>query len=48
MPPYVLTNADLEKIRSITEIEDNHFKSCTLDTTFAAEHGADGLEPAVR
>ncbi|MBC8108407.1 MAG: glutamate synthase large subunit, partial [Anaerolineae bacterium] len=40
--------ADLEKIRSITEIEDNHFKSCTLDTTFAADQGAAGLEPSLK
>lgn len=43
----ILTDADLEKIRAITEVEDNHFQSCTLDTTFAAEQGADGLEPAL-
>src|ERR1700719_68720 len=36
----ILTNADLEKIRSISEIGDNHFKSRTLDTTWPAEAGA--------
>src|ERR1019366_10528109 len=40
----ILTNADLEKIRSISEIGDNHFKSRTLDTTFHAGFGAAGLE----
>src|SRR3979409_1927400 len=32
----ILTDADLEKIRSISEIADTHFKSRTLDTTFHA------------
>src|SRR5260221_2233219 len=32
----ILTNADLEKIRSISEVGDNHLKSRTLDTTCAA------------
>ncbi len=41
----ILTDADLEKIRSIREIEDNHFKSCTLDTTFAAEQARPALSP---
>ena len=44
----ILTDKDLEKIRSIGDIEDNHFQSCTLDTTFAAEKGAAGLEPALK
>src|SRR5664280_1965331 len=40
----ILTDADLEKIRSISEIADNHFRSRTLDTTFHAGFGAAGLE----
>src|SRR5579864_4247112 len=40
----ILTDADLEKIRSISEIADSHFKSRTLDTTFHAGLGAAGLE----
>src|SRR6266487_3532405 len=40
----ILTDADLEKIRSISEIADTHFKSRTLDTTFHAGFGAAGLE----
>jgi glutamate synthase (NADPH/NADH) large chain len=43
----ILTNADLEKIRSISEIGDNHFKSRTLDTTWPAETGAAGLKDAL-
>ena len=44
----ILTNADLEKIRSISEVGDSHFKSLTLDTTWPAAHGVDGVEPALR
>src|SRR5450631_3144223 len=40
----ILTDADLEKIRSISEVGDTHFKSRTLDTTFHAGFGAAGLE----
>jgi glutamate synthase (NADPH/NADH) large chain len=40
----ILTDGDLEKIRSISEIADTHFRSRTLDTTFHAGFGAAGLE----
>ncbi|UTD26345.1 glutamate synthase large subunit [Bradyrhizobium sp. WD16] len=40
----ILTNADLEKIRSISEIAESHFRSRTLDTTYAASLGAAGME----
>ncbi len=40
----ILTDADLEKIRSISEVADNHFRSRTLDTTFHAGLGAAGME----
>jgi glutamate synthase (NADPH/NADH) large chain len=43
----ILTNADLEKIRSISDVVDNHFKSVTLDVTWAAETGAAGMESAI-
>src|SRR5471030_1701521 len=39
----ILTNEDLEKIRSITDMSGDHFKSRTFDITFSAEHGADGM-----
>src|SRR5213596_316062 len=39
-----LTDADLEKIRSISDVAETHFKSRTLDTTFHAGFGAAGLE----
>jgi glutamate synthase (NADPH) large chain len=43
----ILTNADLEKIRSISEVAESHFKSLTLDTTWPAEAGAAGMTAAL-
>ena len=43
----ILTDADLEKIRAISEVGDGHFKSRILDTTWPAEHGAAGLKEAL-
>jgi glutamate synthase (NADPH/NADH) large chain len=43
----ILTNADLEKIRAISEVGNGHFKSRILDTTWPAEHGAAGLKEAL-
>ncbi|MBN9581337.1 MAG: glutamate synthase large subunit [Afipia sp.] len=40
----ILTDADLEKIRSISDVADNHFKSREIDTTFHAGLGAAGME----
>src|SRR6202158_1711374 len=40
----ILADAELEKVRSLSEIADTHFKSRTLDTTFHAGLGAAGLE----
>jgi glutamate synthase (NADPH/NADH) large chain len=40
----ILTDADLEKIRSISQVSDSHFVSRTLDTTFDASLGANGFE----
>ena len=42
----ILTNADLEKIRSISDMGD-HFKSLTLDATWPAGDGAAGMETAL-
>ncbi|HEY4738865.1 MAG TPA: glutamate synthase large subunit, partial [Xanthobacteraceae bacterium] len=42
----ILTNANLEKIRSISDLGD-HFRSLTLDTTWPAESGAAGMETAI-
>jgi glutamate synthase (NADPH) large chain len=43
----ILTNDDLEKIRSISEVSNSHFKSLTLDATWPADQGASGLAPAL-
>jgi glutamate synthase (NADPH/NADH) large chain len=43
----ILTNADLEKIRSISQMSGDHFKSRTFDITFPAEHGTDGMGRAL-
>ncbi len=43
----ILTNADLEKIRSISEATDAHFKSRTLEALWPADRGAGGLAPAL-
>jgi glutamate synthase (NADPH/NADH) large chain len=40
----ILRNSDLQKIRGISDIEDNHFVSCVLDTTFSVEHGPEGMQ----
>src|SRR5271156_2204608 len=42
----ILTNANLEKIRSISSLGD-HFKSRTVDTTWPAESGAAGMAEAI-
>src|SRR5262249_38430429 len=43
----VLTNAELEKIRSIEELLDGAFRTATIDTTWPASEGAAGLERAL-
>jgi glutamate synthase (NADPH/NADH) large chain len=43
----ILTNEDLEKIRSISEVSDSHFKSITLDMTWEADHGATRMDAAL-
>ena len=43
----ILTNEDLEKIRAISQVADNHFKSITLDMTWPAVDGAAGMEKAI-
>jgi len=44
----VLTNTDIEKIRSISELVDGAFRTSTIDCTWDATEGADGLEKAVQ
>jgi glutamate synthase (NADPH/NADH) large chain len=43
----ILTNEDLEKIRAIGDMDGNPFKSETLDITWAAGAGAEGMAPAL-
>src|SRR5579862_9641181 len=43
----ILTNADLEKMRSIGTVGHDQFKSRTLDATWPAETGADGMAEAI-
>jgi glutamate synthase (NADPH/NADH) large chain len=43
----ILTNADLEKIRAIGAMEDNPYQSITLDITYPASEGAEGMESAL-
>ncbi|MEY4708141.1 MAG: hypothetical protein RJB58_1864 [Pseudomonadota bacterium] len=44
----VLTNADVEKIRSISELVDGAFRTATIDCTWPASEGAEGLYNAVQ
>src|SRR5476651_1139690 len=43
----VLTNGDVEKIRSISELVDGAFRTATIDCTWPASEGAEGLSNAV-
>ena len=43
----VLTNADLDKIRSIHELVDGTFRTATIDITWDAKEGAAGLKGAL-
>ena len=43
----VLTNADLEKIRAISELLDGAFRTQTLDTTWSASEGEMGMRAAL-
>ena len=43
----VLTNGDLDKIRSISELVDGAFRTATIDTTWDATEGAAGLKAAI-
>jgi len=43
----ILTNDNLERIRSIGDIADNQFRTVTLDITDGADHGAAGMGEAL-
>ncbi|HUE65324.1 MAG TPA: glutamate synthase large subunit [Rhizomicrobium sp.] len=44
----VLANSDVEKIRSISTLVDGAFRTATIDCTWPAAEGADGLSNAVQ
>ncbi|WP_376802642.1 glutamate synthase large subunit [Candidatus Raskinella chloraquaticus] len=44
----ILSNEDLEKIRGISEMAENHFMTVTLDITYAADKGAAGMAEALQ
>jgi len=43
----ILTDGDLAKIRNIEHLIDGHFKTDTLDITWPAAEGAEGIGPAL-
>jgi NAD(P)H-dependent glutamate synthase small subunit len=43
----ILTNTDLEKIRSIAQLVDGAFRTVTVDCTWPVAQGATGLEAAI-
>src|SRR3546814_10655738 len=43
----LLTDVDLAKIRSVSQMLDGAFRTLTVDMTWPASEGADGLERAV-
>ncbi|TBW40746.1 glutamate synthase large subunit [Siculibacillus lacustris] len=43
----ILTNEDLEKIRTIGDVEESGFKSITIDVTYPAANGPAGMGPAL-
>src|SRR3984885_525766 len=44
----ILTNIDLQKIRSISTLVDGAFRTATIDCTWAASEGAEGLSNALQ
>ena len=44
----ILTNEDLAKIRSVEVALDGAFRTATIDTTWDASTGADGLAMAIK
>ena len=43
----ILTNEDLERVRQIGQVKDNHFSSITIDVTYPVEKGAAGMSWAL-
>ncbi|KLI64611.1 glutamate synthase large subunit [Aurantiacibacter marinus] len=44
----ILTNSGMEKIRSVETVLDGAFRTATIDITWDAEAGAEGLEMAIK
>ena len=47
VPQPILSNEDLEKIRQIGDVKDNHFSSITIDVTYPVENGPAGMREAL-
>ena len=43
----ILSDGDLAKIRAIGSVADNPFGAADLDMTYPADHGAEGMKPAL-
>ncbi len=43
----ILTNDELERVRQIGDVADNHFTSITIDITYPQEQGAAGMGAAI-
>ena len=43
----ILSNEDLERVRQIGQVKDNHFSSITIDITYPSEKGAAGMSWAL-
>jgi glutamate synthase (NADPH/NADH) large chain len=43
----ILANEDLERVRQIGLVKDNHFSSITIDITYPSERGANGMSWAL-
>jgi glutamate synthase (NADPH) large chain len=43
----ILTNEDLERVRQIGQVQDNHYSSVTIDITYPVENGPAGMGPAL-
>ncbi|MBL8572627.1 MAG: glutamate synthase large subunit [Hyphomicrobiaceae bacterium] len=44
----ILTNEDLEKIRSIAKVANSDFRTITIDITYPAVNGQAGMKPALK
>ena len=47
VPQPILSNEEIEKIRQIGDVEDNHFSTITIDITYPSDNGASGMREAI-